>query len=66
MKNTSYISSWDANIAVSPETDGVWLCIMRSGASVYVTLEPAEAVMLADALRAAAIVNTTEPAQVAE
>lgn len=62
MKNTSYISLWDANIAVSQEKDGVWLCIMRTGASVYLTLEPAQAAQLADALRVA-IVNT-EPAQV--
>jgi hypothetical protein len=72
VENASYISAWDATIVVKPEKDGptlrprIWLCIMRSGASVYVTLEPVQAAQLADALRAAAIVNTAEPAQVAE
>ncbi len=65
MKNTSYISLWDGTIAISPEKDGVWICILRTGASINITLEPAQALQIADALRAAAIVNT-EPAQVAE
>lgn len=60
-RGTSHISVWDGNIAVSRDPKGVWLCILRSGASVYLTLEPAQAAQLADALRAA-IVNT-EPAQ---